>query len=173
MKRPFSRRRALQIGAASALAAEIRLAAASAQTARMPRVDAHLHCFAGKDDSRFPYHERAPYKPDQPATPEHLLRSMQETGVDYAIVVHPEPYQDDHRYLEHCLAVGKGKLKGTCLFFADRPDAAKRMSELAKKLPLVAARVHAYNPDRLPPFGKPELRAYWKAVGEAGLAVQL
>ena len=41
--------------------------------------------------------------------------------MDYAVVVHPEPYQDDHRYLEHCLDVGRGKLKGTCLFFADRP----------------------------------------------------
>src|SRR5262249_34902316 len=33
--------------------------------------------------------------------------------------------------------------------------------------------VHAYNPDRLPPFGKPELRAFWKLAGESGLAVQL
>src|SRR5262245_51555527 len=47
------------------------------------------------------------------------------------------------------------------------------MAELAKKLPLVAARIHAYNPERLPPFGKPELRAFWSAVGELGLAVQL
>ncbi len=35
---------------------------------------------------------------------------MTEGGVDHAVVVHPEPYQDDHRYLEHCLAVGKGWL---------------------------------------------------------------
>src|SRR5207248_2519454 len=94
-------------------------------------------------------------------------------GVDYAVVVHPEPYQDDHRYLEHCLAVGKGKLKGTCLFFAGKPDAPTKVKELAKKLPLVALRIHAYNPDRLPPFGTPELKALWKAAADAGLAVQL
>jgi predicted TIM-barrel fold metal-dependent hydrolase len=47
------------------------------------------------------------------------------------------------------------------------------MRELAKKLPLVAVRVHAYNPDRLPPFEKPELRALWALAGELGLAVQL
>ena len=47
------------------------------------------------------------------------------------------------------------------------------MRELAKKVPLVAARVHAYNPDRLPPFGKPELRDLWKLAGDLGLAVQL
>jgi predicted TIM-barrel fold metal-dependent hydrolase len=148
--------------------------AASAQAAKRSLVvDTHLHCFAGAKDERFPYHKDGPYQPVAPATPEHLLECMAGAGVDRAIVVHPEPYQDDHRYLEHCLAVGKDKLKGTCLFFADRPDSVKRMRELVKKAQLVAARIHAYNPDRLPPFEKPELRTFWKAVGELDLAVQL
>lgn len=136
-------------------------------------VDTHLHCFAGKGDPKFPYHKDAPYQPAEAAAPEHLLKCMAAAGVDYAIVVHPEPYQDDHAYLEHCLAIGKGKLKGTCLFFADRADTPNRLKELAKKVPLVAGRVHAYNPERLPPFGKPELTALWKQIGELGLAVQL
>lgn len=148
--------------------------AARAVAAEKPLViDTHLHCFAGKDDARFPYHKDGPYQPPEAATPEHLLRCMADGGFDRAVVVHPEPYQDDHRYLEHCLAVGKDKLKGTCLLFAGRPDTEKRLRELAKKLPLVAARVHAYNPDRLPPFEKPELAALWKLAGDLGLAVQV
>jgi predicted TIM-barrel fold metal-dependent hydrolase len=151
--------------------------AAAAEPAAPPnrttRVDTHLHCFAGRDDARFPYHERAPYRPAEPATPEHLLKCMDEADVDFAVVVHPEPYQDDHRYLEHCLRVGKGRLKGVCLFFADRPGSLDALSELARRTPLVAARVHAYAPDRLPPFGRPELRALWKRVADLGLAVQL
>src|SRR4051794_37614458 len=147
-----------QFLASAALAATARLDAAPDRT---PVIDTHLHCFAGPGDRRFPYHADAPYEPDEPATPEHLLDCMAKAGVDRAVVVHPEPYQDDHRYLEHCLAVGKDRLKGTCLLFADRPDTGKRMRELAKKLPLVAVRVHAYNPDRLPPFEKPDLRALW------------
>ena len=75
--------------------------------AQNPVVDTHLHCFAGSADKRFPYHKDAPYTPDDPATPEHLLKCMDGAGVDFAVVVHPEPYQDDHRYLEHCLSVGK------------------------------------------------------------------
>jgi predicted TIM-barrel fold metal-dependent hydrolase len=100
---------------------------------------------------------------------------MAEAGVDDAVVVHPEPYQDDLRYLEYCLEAGKGKLKGTCLFFADRPGSLERMTELVRKHErrIVAARIHAYAPNRLPPFGKPELRAFWKHVGDLGLAVQL
>jgi predicted TIM-barrel fold metal-dependent hydrolase len=131
-------------------------------------VDAHLHCFAGKGDARFPYHPDGPYKPEAPATPEHLLKIMDGAGVDHAIVVHPEPYQDDHRYLEHCLELGKGRLKGTALFFAGRHAG---LAELAKRVPLVAARIHAYAPDRLPPFRA--LGPLWKAALDSGLAVQI
>lgn len=136
-------------------------------------VDTHLHCFAGAGDGRFPYHARAPYRPEPAATPEHLLKCMDEGGIHAAIVVHPEPYQDDHRYLEYCLEVGNGRLKGTCLFFCDRPGSLDKLAGLAGRLPIVAARIHAYAPDRLPPFGKPELRELWRATAELGLAVQL
>jgi predicted TIM-barrel fold metal-dependent hydrolase len=100
---------------------------------------------------------------------------MAEAGIDHAVVVHPEPYRDDHRYLEHCLEVGKDKLKGTCLFFADRPGSLDRMTELVKRHEgrVVAARIHVYAPKRLPPFSKPELRAFWRHVGDLVLAAQL
>ncbi|HEX5105471.1 MAG TPA: amidohydrolase family protein [Pirellulaceae bacterium] len=169
---PLSRRQVLQGAAAGSAAAAFR--SVSAETSRRaPRIDTHLHCFAGKDDRRFPYHARAPYGPDKPATPEHLLDCMEKAGVDFAIVVHPEPYQDDHRYLEHCLSVGKGKLRGTLLLFADREGSLDKMPELCRKLDVVSVRVHAYAPDRLPPFGKPELRRLWTMATDHGLAVQL
>jgi len=174
MSHSFSRRQLVQLTAASAVAASAHVPLAiGAESNRVPRIDSHLHCFAGSNDKRFPYHERAPYKPNQAATPEHLLRCMQEGGVDYAIVVHPEPYQDDHRYLEHCLSVGKGKLKGTLLLFADREGSLEKMPELCQKLDVVAVRIHAYAPDRLPPFGKPELRRLWQMATDHDLAVQL
>lgn len=137
-------------------------------------IDTHLHCFGGRD-SRFPFHARAPYRPDAKATPEHLLKCMDGGGVDFAVVVHPEPYQDDHRYLEHCLRVGGNRLKGTCLFFADRPGSVDGMAPLVKRNPkrIVAARIHAYAPDRLPPFGSKELRHLWETAADLGLAIQL
>ena len=137
------------------------------------RVDTHLHCFAGANDHRFPYHERAPYRPPKPAPPEHLIACMDGAGIQFAIVVHPEPYQDDHSYLEHCLEFGAGRLKGTCLFFADRPGSIEKLPELVKRVPIVATRVHAYAPGRLPPFGKPELRSLWKMAGDLGIGVQI
>ena len=161
-------------GALAATFAPVSFARAAVADAS-PVVDTHLHCFAGKDDARFPYHERAPYQPEKSTTPEHLLKCMDGAGVDFAVVVHPEPYQDDHRYLDHCLTVGKARLKGTCLFFADKPASITALTARKKKMgdQLVAARIHAYAPDRLPPFGKPELRAFWRAASELGLMLQL
>ena len=176
MNDSVSRRVFLQTGSAASLAAVglVQHRAADAQTTvRVPRVDAHLHCFAGTKDLQFPYHERAVYRPDEPATPEQLLQCMHDAHVDYAIVVHPEPYQDDHRYLEHCLQVGKGKLKGTLLLFSDREGSLEKLPDLCHRLDVVSVRVHAYAPDRLPPFGKPELRKLWQLATDHGLAVQL
>lgn len=170
----MQRRNFFQAAALTAMFPVVRSESRAGEVA-VPAIDTHLHCFAGRDDSRFPYHPEAPYRPADPATPEHLLRCMAEAGVDHAVVVHPEPYGDDHRYLEHCLDVGRGKLKGTCLFFADRPGSLDRMAELVRRQEgrIVAARIHAYAPDRLPPFGKPELRALWRRAADLGLAVQL
>lgn len=137
------------------------------------RIDTHVHCFAGIEDTRFPYHARGPYRPAAAVTPEHLLQRMREAQVDYAIIVHPEPYQDDHRYLEHCLQVGKGKLKGTLLLFADQAASLDQLPDLCRRLDVVALRVHAHSADRLPPFGKPELRRLWRLATEHQLAVQL
>jgi predicted TIM-barrel fold metal-dependent hydrolase len=142
-------------------------------TQKTPVVDMHIHCFAGSSDTRFPYHEKASYKPETVATPEHLLTCMNGAGVDFGVIVSPEPYQDDHRYLEYCLDVGKGRLKGTILVFCDRPGSMDQLPRLARRGDIIAARIHAYLPDRLPPFGKPQLRQLWKLAADNGLAVQL
>lgn len=179
MNEPIDRRQFTQrLGAIAAGAAVDSKASGvpHVRTGATPVVDAHLHCFAGSKDPRFPYHPAGPYQPEAPATPEHLLKCMTEGGVDYAVVVHPEPYQDDLRYLEHCLEVGRGKLKGVALLFADRDDSVTRLRELVRRLPdrIVAIRIHAYAPERLPAWDKPEqLRRLWRAAGDLGLAVQL
>ncbi|QDS86092.1 4-sulfomuconolactone hydrolase [Rosistilla ulvae] len=161
------------IAAGLAVSTSLSVAHAASDTSMV--VDAHLHCFAGPDDARFPYHQNAPYRPSQAATPEFLLERMDGAGVDHAIVVHPEPYQDDHRYLEHCIEVGKGRLKGTCLFFADQPDSLQRLPQFLRQHEehIVATRLHAYAPGRLPPWGTPELDRLWSIATDAGVAMQI
>ncbi len=170
------RRSCLKTLGASVAATPLAAASSGAEAdGSPPVVDTHLHCFDGPDSRSFPYHPRGPYQPSAAATPEHLLNCMNGAGVDHAIVVHPEPYQDDHRYLDHCLEVGDGRFKGTCLFFSDRPESLARMPDYlkAREGQVVASRLHAYAPDRLPPFGQRELRQWWREVAEAGVAAQL
>lgn len=177
-RRSFVKNAALSILGLSAMPIEAFSDASSSgagisKTAKTPVIDMHLHCFAGSDDPRFPYHEQATYKPAAVASPQQLLVCMNGAGVDHAVVVSPEPYQDDHRYLEYCLDVGNGRLKGTILVFADRPGSMDQLPRLAKRGDIIATRIHAYLPDRLPPFGKPELRQLWKLASDNGLAIQL
>lgn len=145
----------------------------ASSVSRIPVIDTHTHCFDGPGSTRFPYHEMASYKPETTATPEQLLLCMDGAGVDYGVIVNPEPYQDDHRYLENCLDIGRGRLKGTILVFCDRPGSMDQLPRLTKRGDIIAARIHAYLPDRLPPFGKPELHRLWKLAADNGLAVQL
>ncbi len=178
MAHPINRRGFLQIvsqASYGAAALAMSSAVSLADETRSPIVDTHVHCFAGAADQRFPYHKDGAYQPEKVSTPEDLLDCMKQAGVDFTVIVHPEPYQDDHQYLEHCLEVGKGKLKGTCLFFAGRPNSIRDMTALVKRQPgkIVTLRIHAYAPERLPPFGKPELRELWKAASDLGLAIQL
>jgi len=168
-------RREFVVGAATSAVLVTSRQATAAEPAAPPVIDTHLHCFAKPGDKRFPYHRRAPYRPTSGASPEHLLHCMAGAGVDHAIVVHPEPYQDDHRFLDHCLQVGGKRLKGTCLFFGDRPGSIEKMPALVKKHPgrIVAARIHAFRKDRIPDFSKPGVGRVWKMAAELGLAVQL
>lgn len=148
-------------------------------------VDTHIHLFAG-DDPRFPYAGNAPYRP--PAlTLETYSRFALEAKLDHAIIVHPEPYQDDHRYLEYCLAnePRKGFFKGTCLFDPIAPETPSRIETLAKRLPgrIVALRIHETRAAGVPASASGAIKdrdlrhrgmkATWKKAQSLGLAIQM
>lgn len=167
------------------------LAAAAATPAlALPRpagvlVDTHIHLFAA-DQKRFPFHPSGTYQPPA-ADLEDYKKFAALARIDHVIIVHPEPYQDDHRYLEHCFEnePSEGYFKGTCLFDPIAPETPARMAELAKQWPgrIVAARYHAMNrPGEKPLEGgpiknrdlaDPRVREFWRAAGENGIAVQM
>jgi predicted TIM-barrel fold metal-dependent hydrolase len=164
-----------------------RFLAASAGLAAPGRpgvIDSHIHLFAA-DQKRFPYHPNATYRP--PAqTLEDYVAFARAAGLAHAVIVHPEPYQDDHRYLEYCFAhePSRGFFKGTCLFDPVADDTPARMAALVKKLPgrIVGLRIHRTQDAKLPPttsgpirdrdLGSPALRATVRRAGELGLAIQ-
>jgi predicted TIM-barrel fold metal-dependent hydrolase len=149
-------------------------------------VDTHIHLY-GEDMTRFPVHRNAPYKPA--ASPvEKYSEFVRQARIDHTIIVHPEPYQDDHRYLEYCFEhePSRGFFKGTCLFDPIAPDTPARMEALVKKLPgrIVALRVHEWRQDcKVPPtttgpicdrdMRSPAMLATWRKAHSLGLAIQM
>lgn len=162
------------------------LAPASAWAGR-PRgvlIESHVHLFAG-DPARFPYNT-AVYKPRK-APVEEYVKFAREARIDHALIVHPEPYQDDHRYLEYCLAHGPSPdfFKGTCLFDPIDPATPKRMQALVQRNPgrIVALRIHEVHPAGTPStttgvirdrdLKDPRMAVTWRAAHQLGLAIQI
>ena len=129
------------------------LAPLAAAQSKGPVVDTHIHLFS-PDQERFPYHPNATYRPE-PASLAEYSAFVQQAGIDHTIIVHPEPYQDDHRYLEYCFENEPSPMffKGTCLFDPTNPDTLKKMPELVERNPnrIVALRIHCNRERGEPP----------------------
>ena len=146
-------------------------------------VEAHLHLF---EPARFAYHPAATYQPPpEPLAP--YLRFARSHKIRHAIIVHPEPYQDDHRYLEYCFSHEQpaGFFKGTCLFDPIHSSTPAKLRDLTRRLPnrIVALRIHAVNspgepftqagPIRNRDLANPAMRRTWAACADLGLAIQM
>jgi len=143
-------------------------------------IETHVHLF---DPKRVSYSPEAPYKPAAYTLEDHV-KLVGAAGLAHSIIVHPEPYQDDHRYLEYCFAhePRPGYFKGTCLFDPLREDTPRRMHALAKRWPkrLIALRIHEMSmtpetggPIRNRDMKDPRMVACWRAVTSMGMAVQM
>ena len=165
------------------------LAALPAFAASGPLVDSHIHLF---DPKRFPYSPRAPYRPPPQPLEAYSLFAKQ-VGISHAVIVQPEPYQDDHRYLEYCFAhePSPGFFKGTCLFDPSLANTPARIEALVKKNPgrIVALRIHevrkkgepalVVDPERpAPPIKErsltsPAMKNTWRKVAALGLGIEM
>src|SRR6516225_3341865 len=98
-----------------------------------PVIETHVHLF---DPERVPYAADAPYRPAAYIFEDHV-KLASAVGLAHAVIVHPEPYQDDHRYLEYCFGhePRPGYFKGTCLFDPFREDTPRRLGALIDRWP--------------------------------------
>lgn len=143
-------------------------------------VETHVHLF---DPKRVPYAPGAPYQPPAYSLEDHI-ELVRAAPLKHSVIVHPEPYQDDHRYLEYCFAhePSPGYFKGTCLFDPFREDTPTRLRALTGRWPgrIVAMRIHEVK--MTPDAGAnitdrdmrdPKMLACWKTLTSMGLAVQM
>lgn len=142
-------------------------------------VEWNAHMFSS-DTARYPFHPNAAYVParerwlaDPLAT---YLEHMKQYQIDRAVIVHPEPYGDDHSLVLDCLDRVPDIIKGTSLFYPRDPDAVKKMEDLVARQPrIVGTRFHAVTEKKtyLDSFDDDNVRAMWGRAGELGLIVEL
>jgi predicted TIM-barrel fold metal-dependent hydrolase len=150
-----------------------------------PVVETNVHIYP-MDVARFPFHPNRTYTP--PFAPlEPYLKFVKDAKIDQVVIVHPTPYQDDHRVLEYCFEnePSPGYFKGTCFFDPIDPKTPARMKELSDKHPgrIKALRIFEDRKADAPPtttgtirdrdLSDPNLKKAWKAAGSLGMAVQM
>ncbi|CAH1649109.1 Amidohydro-rel domain-containing protein [Hyphomicrobiales bacterium] len=143
------------------------------------QIEWNAHMFSS-DFSRYPLHSRAAYAPDQSQfVPDPLalyMERMNTEGIDRAVLVHPEPYGDDHRLVLDCLEREPGLFLGTSLYFPGDPDASQKLTNLVKSQPkIISTRFHAHRKTTayLKSFAEDGVRAIWRTAGELGLVIEL
>jgi L-fuconolactonase len=142
-------------------------------------VEWNAHMFSS-DTDRYPFYPGATYVPDPTrlsADPlaDYVAR-MESVGIDRAVIVHPEPYGDDHRLVLACLKREPERIKGTCLMLPKDPDAPQKLADLVAAQPrLIAQRFHAHRgkADYFQSFDQPNVRRLWERAGELGLVIEL
>ncbi len=143
-------------------------------------IEWNAHMFSSRTDL-YPFHDRAAYTPKPEALSDAPLgayiRRMVEEGIDRAVLVHPEPYGDDHRLALLCVAARPDLFKTTALFYPKDDDAPEKLKNLVKENPdsIVAFRFHAHEGKRnyLNSFKDSNVRNLWKTAGELGLIIEL
>lgn len=142
-------------------------------------IEWNAHMFSS-DTHRYPFHPRAAYTPDTSRLDADPLAAyldrMQACGIDRAVLVHPEPYGDDHRLILDCLEREPDRLFGTSLFYPDDPGAADKLVHLVEEHPrVISTRFHAHRGKEmyLDSFADEGVRRLWKAAVYLGLVVEL
>jgi predicted TIM-barrel fold metal-dependent hydrolase len=174
----YTRREILAVAAAA-------VPALGTERPKGPIVDTHVHLFA-RDLKRFPLAPNATYKPT-PLPVEEYVQFAISVGIDHAVIVHPEPYQDDYRYLEYAFTKEPSPFffKGVCLFDPTARDTPDRIASLVGNNPgrIVGLRIHETHKPGTPSLTEgpikdrdlrsPAMKATWRRVHQLGLAIQM
>lgn len=138
------------------------------------------HHLFSSDTARYPFHPQAAYTPDVSRLSDDpigdYLAHMQREGIDRAVVVHPEPYGDDHRLVCEALRQHPDRFRGVAHFFPRDPESPAKLAALVREVPgFVAARFHAHRGKEqyLDSFADPGVRAVWEQAAALGLIVEL
>jgi predicted TIM-barrel fold metal-dependent hydrolase len=142
-------------------------------------IEWNTHLFSA-DTARYPFHPTATYVPGpdrRSADPlAEYQASMKARGIDRAVIVHPEPYGDDHRLVLDSLRRAPDRFRATALFYPTDPDAPAKLRDLVAQEPAICAiRFHAHRGKEqyLTSFDDPGVIALWQAAADLNRVVEL
>lgn len=142
-------------------------------------IEWNAHIFSA-DIQRFPFHPNAVYKPDPSKFSldplEVYIKRLKDENIDKAVIVHPEPYGDDHSLILECLKKEPKRLRGTSLFYPKDPLAPQKLDKLVKSnANMVAVRFHAHRGKEsyLDSFADAGVRALWKKAVDLNQIIEL
>ncbi len=138
------------------------------------------HHLFSRDTARYPFHAQAAYRPDVSRFPSDpladYLAHMDAHGIDRAILVHPEPYGDDHGLVLDSLDREPQRFLGTALFYPNDAAAPAKLRRLVAQQPrIIAMRFHAHSGKShyLETFADAGVVALWETAADLGLWVEL
>ena len=122
------------------------------------------------DEETYPY---GPSRPNEAGSVEILFETMDEAGVDKAVIVQPIHYLFDNRYVADCLKRYPDKLAAQALVDPTSPDAADELERLHREEGFGGMRIHLSrygNPVGLAAHDKDPL---WARARDLGLCFNL
>jgi predicted TIM-barrel fold metal-dependent hydrolase len=133
-------------------------------------VDSHLHVWSD-DFERYPFAEGR--KEIDGAPVELLNRTMEEAGVDRAVIVQPIHYLYDNRCLIDCLHRFPGKFAGVALVDRHAPDAPDQLQRLVEEHGFSGLRLHLARPDDPAEWAAPDQDPIWRRAADLGACFQV
>jgi len=147
----------------------------------MPRtamiVEWNHHLWSADTDT-YPFHPWRTYTPEPSRRSTDPLAeyrdSMDERGVDRAVLVQPVPYGDDHSLVCDAASQNPDRFRATSLFHPRDPDAPQKLESLVEANGdlVVATRFHS-NPHFQDSLADDGVDRLWATASELGLVVEL
>ena len=128
-------------------------------------IDTHLHVWTD-DYDQYPFAEGR--KATEAATAEMLIETMDEAGVDRAVIVQPIHYLYDNRYVADCLKRFPGKFAAIGLVDRKAPDAPEQLERLVREDGFGGLRIHLSKPDDPAEWAAPDQHPIWEKAAELG-----
>ena len=128
-------------------------------------IDTHLHVWSD-DAERYPFAEGRAQVGG--GSVELLNQTMDEVGVDKAVIVQPIYYLFDNRYVADCLRRFPGRFAAIGLVDPKAPDAPDRLEKLVREDGFGGLRIHSSRLDHPSEWAAPDQDLLWRRSEELG-----